>query len=87
MTEYKLTPRKTILRISDGASIPMDEDNRDYQEYLSWLKDGGKPLPDDEPVGDVITVDDKLTALWDYVVDGDDSKINDVSVIKIEESK
>jgi hypothetical protein len=26
----------TVLR-SDGAWIPVDEGNRDYQEYLRWL--------------------------------------------------
>ncbi len=28
---------KVILRTSDGASIPFDEANTDYQEYLKWL--------------------------------------------------
>ena len=36
-----------ILRISDGASIPMDENNRDYQEYLKWVEAGNTPLPAD----------------------------------------
>ena len=25
-----------ILRISDGAYIPTNTENRDYQEYLEW---------------------------------------------------
>jgi hypothetical protein len=32
-----------ILRKSDGANIPKDEANRDYQEYLEWVADGGVP--------------------------------------------
>lgn len=32
-----------ILRIEDNAYIPMDEKNRDYQEYLAWLAEGNTP--------------------------------------------
>ena len=32
-----------IFRISDGASIPKDPDNTDYQEYLSWIAEGNTP--------------------------------------------
>ena len=27
-----------IKRIADGACIPPDESNTDYQEYLEWAK-------------------------------------------------
>jgi|TARA_R100000149_G_scaffold63221_1_gene34051 hypothetical protein len=30
-----------ILRKEDFAIIPFDETNRDYQEYLEWVADGG----------------------------------------------
>lgn len=33
---YKLTHIDTIIRIADGASIPTDERNSDYREYLRW---------------------------------------------------
>ena len=36
-----------ILR-SDGASIPFDPDNTDYQTYLRWLEEGNTPLPAEE---------------------------------------
>ena len=29
-----------IKRISDGAWIPFDEENRDYQAYLAWGAEG-----------------------------------------------
>jgi hypothetical protein len=44
---YKLTTSPSIYRISDGAFIPPDPDNRHYQEYLSWLEEGNEPLPAD----------------------------------------
>jgi hypothetical protein len=30
----------TILRIEDSAIIPVDQKNKDYQEYISWLEEG-----------------------------------------------
>jgi len=32
-----------ILRIEDNAYIPIDEDNKDYQEYLEWVAKGNTP--------------------------------------------
>ena len=34
---------KTILRKSDNTTIPFDEANTDYQEYLEWVAEGNKP--------------------------------------------
>jgi hypothetical protein len=38
---------RSVLR-EDGACIPFDPANTDYQAYLKWVSEGGVPLPADE---------------------------------------
>ena len=33
---------QAIIRVADIATIPMDEANNDYQEYLEWVAEGNE---------------------------------------------
>jgi hypothetical protein len=38
----------SIIRTTDGASIPFDPANTDYQQYLAWVAEGNQPEPAEE---------------------------------------
>ena len=43
---YQLVrPNELVRRLADGAFIPFDLANIDYQAYLAWLAEGNTPLP------------------------------------------
>ena len=46
---YQQTNSDNIIRLLDGAYIPFDEANTDYQRYLQWLAEGNEPLLPDVP--------------------------------------
>lgn len=39
----KLGSSTLIVRLVDGAFIPLDQENTDYQQYLAWLAEGNTP--------------------------------------------
>jgi hypothetical protein len=50
---YQLTNNaKIIVRTADGACIPADTLNIDYQNYLSWIAAGNAAIPYVAPVID-----------------------------------
>jgi hypothetical protein len=40
MTAYYRDRFDQIIRSEDGASIPIDEENEDYKEFLKWVGEG-----------------------------------------------
>ncbi len=55
MTAYRLSNAalasnaQAVIRETDGASIPPDARNRDFQAYLDWLGAGNTPNPAPTP--------------------------------------
>ena len=40
--------KEEVIRWPDGALIPFDPDNIDYQQYQEWLAAGNTPSPPNE---------------------------------------
>jgi len=48
MADYTLA-EYGVIRNADGAAIPADPENADWQRYLEWVADGNEPDPMPEP--------------------------------------
>ncbi len=46
---------QTVIRDADGARIPPDSRNADFQAYVFWLGDGNTPTPYTAPAAPVPT--------------------------------
>lgn len=46
---YKGISSLLVMRLSDGAVIPFDEENTDFRQYQTWLAEGNVPEPADGP--------------------------------------
>ena len=42
---FNQTTSTVVIRLSDGAFIPNDPENTDWQAYQVWLSEGNTPLP------------------------------------------
>ena len=45
---FSQTEPSSVIRTTDGACIPFDPANTDYQAYLNWVAEGNTPEAADE---------------------------------------
>lgn len=50
---YTINPLGGVIR-DDGANIPPDPSNRDWQDYLAWVAEGNTPDPVPPPTAEEI---------------------------------
>jgi len=61
--KYQISPSGQQIIKNDVYWIPIDDSNKDYQQYLLWLEEGNEPLPPDPiPEPEPLTSQQKLEA-------------------------
>ena len=61
---YTLTNSQFVFRDEDGACIPADEANTDYQAFLAWIAEGNAPNPYvPPPAPPEPTIEEKLASV------------------------
>jgi hypothetical protein len=61
---YTLSSSSSIIRDTDGAFIPSDEANTDYQAFLAWIAEGNAPNPYvPPPAPPEPTIEEKLASV------------------------
>jgi hypothetical protein len=66
MTYTLIDADNIVVRDEDGAHIPFDPGNVDYQDYLAWLDEGNEPAPYTPPattLPETPLVEDRLADL------------------------
>jgi hypothetical protein len=66
---YKLTNTESITRLTDNATIPNDERNTDYQEYLSWVAQGNVAEPYQAPAPTLEELTEAIRAALQSAID------------------
>jgi len=61
-----------IQRIADNATIPIDDGNRDYQQYLEDLKTHGMSIVSCDDCGDGVPND----LMWQYLDNAEELLVN-----------
>ena len=77
MTNYEITglnndPLCTLVRSTDGACIPADPLNSDYQQYLEDLKINGMSIVSCSQCGDGVS----NNTLWQYLNNAEELLVN-----------
>lgn len=102
MSEYKLLKDfqdniRGVIRYSDGANIPPDLENKDWQKYLEWLAEDNIPDPADpiivEPpldtkgtineISDRTKAQNAINKLDKYITDESPTNASTVGIIKL----